>query len=264
MGHVTGRSDYVDDIAARRTMLELWPVMSPHARAKIIRRDATKARAVPGVVSVLMAEDIPGENNVGVTRHDEPLFAQDEACYHGHIVAVVIAESLTIARAAAAQVDVEYEPLTPVISLTTARELGSFHTEPRVLQRGQCDAALNAAPHQIAGEFSFGGQEHFYLETHAAWAEVGDEGDVLIMSSTQHPSEIQAIVSEILHLPRNKIVVQAPRMGGGFGGKETQGNTPAALVALAAMKTRRPVRVQFDRDVDMVLTGKTASILLEV
>jgi xanthine dehydrogenase molybdopterin-binding subunit B len=115
---------------------------------------------------------------------------------------------------------------------------------------------LAAAPHRVAGEIAFGGQEQFYLETQAAWAEPGDDGDVFICSSTQHPSEIQAIVSEVLDVPRHKVVVQAPRMGGGFGGKETQGNTPAALVALAAVRTGRAVRVQFDRDVDLALTGK--------
>lgn len=256
VGHVTGRAQYVDDIAVRRPMLELWPVTSPHARAKIVRRDATKARALRGVVAVLMAEDIPGTNNVGVSRHDEPLFAQGEVSYHGHIVAVVVAESVAIAREAAALVVVEYEALEPIISIAAANEQASYHTEPRVLQRGDCAAALKAAPRTLVGEFSFGGQEHFYLETQAAWAEPGDEGDVMIMSSTQHPSEIQAIVAEVLALPRNKVVVQTPRMGGGFGGKETQGNTPAALVALAAMKTGRAVRVQFDRDVDMILTGK--------
>jgi xanthine dehydrogenase molybdopterin-binding subunit B len=151
---------------------------------------------------------------------------------------------------------VEYAPLPPVVSIEAAMAAGSYHTEPRILQRGDCTGALASAPRKLVGEFSFGGQEHFYLETQAAFAEAGDDGDVTIVSSTQHPSEIQTIVSEVLHLPRNKIVVQAPRMGGGFGGKETQGNTPAALVALAALKTGQPVRIQFDRDVDMVLTGK--------
>src|SRR5207253_2201465 len=114
--------------------------------------------------------------------------------------------------------------------------------------RGDVSGGMAAAENRLTGEFSFGGQEHFYLETHAAWAEWGDAGDLFISSSTQHPSEIQAIVSEVLHVPRNEIVVQAPRMGGGFGGKETQGNTPAALVALAAQKTGCPVRLQWDRD----------------
>ncbi len=256
VGHVTGRAQYVEDGALRRPMLEMWPVMAPHARARIVRRDATKARGMQGVAAVLMAEDVPGENNVGVSRHDEPLFAKDEVCFHGHIVAVVVGETLEVCRAAAAAVEVEYEPLTPVLTVERAIAAGSFHTEPHVLRRGDAEAALAGAPRKVAGEFSFGGQEHFYLETHAAWAEAGDEGDVTIMSSTQHPSEIQAIVSEVLGRPRNKIVVKTPRMGGGFGGKETQGNTPAALAALAAVKTGRPVRVQFDRDVDMMLTGK--------
>ena len=256
VGHVTGRAQYVDDTAQRRPMLEVWPVMSPHARAKILRRDATKARAMAGVAAVLLAEDVPGENNVGVSRHDETLFAKDEVCYHGHIVAVVVGETLEVCRAAAGLVEVEYEPLEPVVSIEQAVTRESFHTELRVLARGDAAAEVAKAPRKIAGEFSFGGQEHFYLETQAAWAEPGDEGDVTIASSTQHPSEIQAIVSEVLALPRNKIVVRAPRMGGGFGGKETQGNTPAALVALAALKTGKPVRVQFDRDVDMALTGK--------
>ncbi|HVS53553.1 MAG TPA: xanthine dehydrogenase molybdopterin binding subunit [Opitutaceae bacterium] len=256
IGHVTGRAQYADDVAQWRPMLEVWPVMAPHARAKILRRDADGALAMPGVVAVLMAEDVPGLNNVGVSRHDEPLFAADEVRYHGHIVALVVGETLAACRAAAALVEVDYEPLPPVLTIAEAIAQQSFHNEPRVMRRGDCATALATAPRRMTGEFSFGGQEHFYLETQAAWAECGDEGDVRICSSTQHPSEIQTIVSEVLALPRNKIVVQAPRMGGGFGGKETQGNTPAALVALAALKTGRPVRVQFDRDVDMALTGK--------
>lgn len=256
VGHVTGRARYTDDIAQRRPMLELWPVMAPHARAKILRRDATKARALPGVVAVLLAEDVPGHNNVGTARHDEPLFAADEVLYHSQIVAVVIGETLAACRAAAALVEVEYEVLTPIVKVTDAIAQGSYHSDPHILKRGDCAQALAAAPRRLAGEFAFGGQEHFYLETHAAWAERDDEGGVRIVSSTQHPSEIQAIVSEVLHLPRHRIVVEAPRMGGGFGGKETQGNAPAALVALATLKTGRPVRVQFDRDVDMMLTGK--------
>ena len=133
---------------------------------------------------------------------------------------------------------------------------GSFHTEPHTLKRGDCDTALAAAPHRLEGEFLSGGQEHFYLETHAAWAEPGEAGTLFVSSSTQHPSEIQTILSEVLAVPRNKIVVQAPRMGGAFGGKEVQGNTFGALVALAAVRTGRPVRMQLDRDLDMMITGK--------
>jgi xanthine dehydrogenase molybdopterin binding subunit len=203
-----------------------------------------------------MAEDIPGENNTGPVRHDEPLLAKEEISFHGQVVAWVVGESLAACRAAAALVEVDYEPLPPVIGLPAALAQGSYHTEPHVLARGDAAAALAAAPEKIEGEFEFGGQEHFYLETHAAWAEAGEDGTVLVNSSTQHPSEIQAIVAEVLHVVRHKVVVQAPRMGGGFGGKETQGNGWAALVALAAVKTGRPVRVQLDRDLDMKLTGK--------
>jgi len=256
VGHVTGRAHYVDDIAQRRPMLEVWPVMAPHARAKIKRRDANGALALPGVVAVLMAEDVPGQNNVGVSRHDEPLFAADEVLYHGHIVALVVGESVAACRTAAALIEVEYEPLPAVLTIAEAIARESFHNPPRVMTRGDCSAAMTSAARRLRGEFSFGGQEHFYLETHAAWAEAGEDDAVTIHSSTQHPSEIQTIVSEVLHLPRHKVVVQAPRMGGGFGGKETQGNAFAVIVALAASKTGRPVRVQLDRDVDMRLTGK--------
>ncbi len=256
VGHVTGRALYVDDTAQRRPMLELWPVGSPHAHARIKRRDATRARALPGVAAVLLAEDIPGANNTGPVRHDEPLLADKEVRFHGQMVAMVVGESLQVCRAAAALVEVEYEPLPAVIGLSAAMAQGSYHTEPHVLTRGEAAAALAAAPLKFDGTFECGGQEHFYLETQAAWAEAGEDGTVTINSSTQHPSEIQAIVCEVLGLARHKVVVQAPRMGGGFGGKETQGNAFAALVALAAVKTGRPVRVQLDRDLDMKLTGK--------
>ncbi len=256
VGHVTGRAMYVDDTAQRRKMLEVWPVCAPHARAKILRRDATAARTARGVAAVLLAEDIPGENNTGPVRHDEPLLAADEVLFHGQIVAMVIGESLAACRAAAALVEVDYEPLPAVIGLAVAMAQDSYHTDSHVLKRGEVDAVLQTAPESFSGEFEFGGQEHFYLETQAAWAEAGEDGTVTVHSSTQHPSEIQAIVSEVLHLPRNKVVVQAPRMGGGFGGKETQGNAFAALVSLAAVKTGRPVRIQLDRDLDMKLTGK--------
>jgi xanthine dehydrogenase molybdopterin binding subunit/xanthine dehydrogenase small subunit len=256
VGHVTGRALYVDDTAQRRKMLDCWPVCAPHARAKILRRDATKARQAPGIHAVLLAEDIPGENNTGPVRHDEPLLAQDEILFHGQMVAWVVGESLAACRAAAALVEVDYEPLAPIIGLPAAIAAASYHTEPHTLKRGDVATALATAPARLEGEFEFGGQEHFYLETHAAWAEAGEEGAVLVNSSTQHPSEIQAIVAEVLHVARHKVVVQSPRMGGGFGGKETQGNAFAALVALGAVKAGRPVRVQLDRDLDMKLTGK--------
>src|SRR5206468_10216416 len=131
---------------------------------------------------------------------DETLLAADEVRYDGHIVALVVGETIAACRTAAALVEVEYEPRVAILTIGEAIAQGSFHSEPRKMRRGDCSAALAAAPHRLEGSFGFGGQEHFYLETHAAWAEPGDDGDVQIFSSTQHPSEIQAIVSEVLHI----------------------------------------------------------------
>jgi xanthine dehydrogenase molybdopterin binding subunit/xanthine dehydrogenase small subunit len=257
VGHVTGRARYVDDEAHRRgPMLELWPVMSPHAHAKILRRDGSKASAMPGVHAVLFAEDIPGMNDVGAVRHDETLLAKDEVLFHGHMVAVVVADSYELARAAAEKVEIEWEPLPAILSMEDAIAKDSFHTPESRIARSDAKAAIANAPQKLAGVFECGGQEHFYLEAQAAWAEPGEDGDVFVSSSTQHPSEIQTVVAHVLDVPRNKVTVQSPRMGGGFGGKETQGNGWAALVALAATRMHRPVRVMLDRDLDMILTGK--------
>ncbi|NPC47696.1 xanthine dehydrogenase molybdopterin binding subunit, partial [Corallococcus exiguus] len=256
LGHVTGSAQYVDDLAQRQPMLTVWPVLSPHAHARILRRDASAALKVPGVVKVLLAEDIPGMNDTGPIRHDEPLLAKDEVLFHAQVVALVVGETPEACREGARQVVVDYEPLPAVLTLTEALKQGSFHTDPHIIRRGDVDSALASSPNRLAGELTMGGQEHFYLETHAAFAEVGDDGDVTVTSSTQHPSEVQAIISHVLHMPRSRVVVKAPRMGGGFGGKETQGNAPAALVALAAVHTGRPVKWMLDRDLDMVVTGK--------
>jgi xanthine dehydrogenase molybdopterin binding subunit/xanthine dehydrogenase small subunit len=256
IGHVTGGALYVDDVARRRDMLEIWPVMSPHAHASVISIDIAEAAREPGVVCVLTAKDVPGMNDVGAVRHDEPLFAETEVLYHGQVVALVVGASADLCRRAAAKVKVVYEPRPAILGAREAVEKQSFHTQPHVIKRGDCDAALATSPNRLAGDLEIGGQEHFYLEAHAAWAEGGEDGEMFVSSSTQHPTEVQAVVAHVLDLPRNKVTVQSPRMGGGFGGKETQGNAWAALVALAAVRTQRPVRVQLDRDIDMQITGK--------
>ena len=256
VGHVTGAARYVEDAALRRSTLVVGLVRSPHAHAVITRRDASRARALPGIAAVLLAEDIPGHNNTGPIRHDEPLLATDEVSFHGQVVGIVVGESAAVCRAAVALVEVDYVPRTPIIGIRAALAADSFHSAPHRLRRGDCTAALAAAPQRFSGEFELGGQEHFYLETQGAWAEPGEDGTVTVHSSTQHPSEVQAIVAEVLGCPRNRVVALSPRMGGGFGGKETQGNFVAAAVALAAIRTGRPVRLQLDRDDDMALTGK--------
>ncbi len=252
--HVTGEAIYADDQTPLRPMLEVWPVCSPHARAKILKRDATAARKMSGIKAVLMAEDVPGHNDTG-TKNDEPLFADKEVLFHEQIVALIVGETQEACRAAAAKVLVEYEPLAPILTLKQALAEKSFHNESNFIRRGDIERGLSDAPLSLEGEFELGGQEHFYLETNAAWAERGEDGSMFVVSSTQHPSEVQTVVAHVLHQPINKVVVQCPRMGGGFGGKETQAAIPAALAALASHHTGKPVRVRFNRDQDMAITG---------
>ncbi|MFL6521236.1 MAG: xanthine dehydrogenase molybdopterin binding subunit [Chthoniobacterales bacterium] len=254
--HVTGEAIYVDDVAQSQSMLEVWPVCSPHAHAKILRRDVSAARVMPGISAVLLAEDIPGLNDVGAVRHDEILLADTEVLYHGHIVALVVGETQELCRAAAAKIIVDFEPLPAIFTIEEAIDAGSFHSDPHFIRRGDVSSALATAEKILEGEMSLGGQDHFYLETNAAWAETGEDGTVFISSSTQHPSEVQHIVAHLLDLPMHSVVVECPRMGGGFGGKETQAAMLASLAALAATKTGRKVRVRFNRDQDMMITGK--------
>jgi xanthine dehydrogenase molybdopterin binding subunit/xanthine dehydrogenase small subunit len=251
--HVTGEAVYTDDQPVGA--LEVWPVCSPHAHARILHRDATAARAMPGVHAVLLAEDVPGENNVGGVKHDEILLADKMVWFHGQIVALVVGQSQEACRAAAEKLVVEYEPLPPILTLEQALAARSFHNTPNYIRRGKVGAALAESPMTLTGVFELQGQEHFYLETQAAWARPGEDGAVFVSSSTQHPSEVQAVVAHLLSNPANKVVVQSLRMGGGFGGKETQAATPAALAALAAHHTGHPVRVRWNRDQDMMLTG---------
>ncbi len=254
--HVSGRALYVDDAIPLRERLEVWPVCAPHARAKILRRDAARARVLPGVKAVLLAEDIPGLNDTGTVRHDEPLLATNEVFYHGQLVALVVGENQDRCRRAAEALQIEYEPLPAILSVADAISANSFHTEPNYIRRGDAQRAINEAPFRLADAFFLGGQDHFYLETQAAYAQPGEDGSMFIESSTQHPSEIQHVVGHLLGVPSNHVVVEALRMGGAFGGKETQGVINAGLAALAAFHTGQPVRVRWNRDQDMMITGK--------
>jgi xanthine dehydrogenase large subunit len=253
--HVTGQAQYTDDISARMPgVLHAWPVQAQHAHATVKAIDATAAREVPGVVRVLTVDDVPGLNDSGI-KDDEPLFPA-EVMYFGQAVCWVLGETLEAARLGAAAVIVEYEPLASIISVTDAIAAGSFQGAARTVQRGDADAALATAPHVFDGEISFGGQEHFYLETQAALAYYDEAGQLFIQSSTQHPSEAQEIVAHVLALHNSDITVQSLRMGGGFGGKEMQSHGYAAIAALGAMLTGRRVRVRLNRTQDMTMTGK--------
>jgi xanthine dehydrogenase large subunit len=237
-------------------MLSTWPVMAPHARARITRLDVSGAYGVSGVVTVLGAEDVPGENDSSPHTHDEPLFPGDVR-YWGQPVAWVVGETETAARLGAAEVVVDYEPLEALLSLEAAIEQRSFHTpEGLKIARGEAEEALERADYKLSGEVFMGGQDHFYLEPQTSWALPEEDGSVHVHASTQHPTETQTIVARVLGLAKNRVVVTCPRMGGGFGGKESQANAVAAIAALAAHKTGRPVRIRFKRDQDMIITGK--------
>jgi xanthine dehydrogenase large subunit len=254
-GHVTGEALYTDDLAARFPgLLHAWPVCSPHAHARVLAVDSAAALASAGVVRVLAADDVPGEGDTGANRHDEPLFPA-EVMFHRQPVAWVLAETLEAARLGAEQVAVLYEPLPAILTIADALEAGSYLTEPLRLSSGDI-AALDQSPVRIEGELHIGGQEHFYLETQAAIAWTDESDGIFVYSSTQHPSETQDVVARVLGLPRHRVTVECLRMGGAFGGKEVQASAWAAVAALGARTTGRPVRVRLPRELDMALTGK--------
>lgn len=253
--HVTGEALYTHDLATRdKSALHAWPIQSPHAHARITSLKTDKARAVPGVVDVLTADDVPGVNDAGV-KHDEPLFPS-EAMYFGHAICWVIGETTEAARLGSEAVEVEYEPLSSVVTLVEAIEAESFQGPQHVMTRGESRPALEDSAHRFSGTFEFGGQEHFYLETHASFARVDEGGQVLVNCSTQHPTETQEIVAHVMGLSNHDVTVQSLRMGGAFGGKEMQPHGFAAIAALAAVRTGRPVSLRLTRTQDITMTGK--------
>jgi xanthine dehydrogenase large subunit len=252
--HATGHAMYTDDLAGRTAgVLTAWPVQSTSAHARV-SVDVTAAHRVPGVVRVLTAADVPGVNDAGV-KHDEPLFPS-EAMYHGHALAWVLGETPEAARRGAEAVAVTYEPLPSIVTVTEAIAAGSYQGAERTVSRGDAAGALAEAAVVLEGVTAFGGQEHFYLETHASLAHVDSEGQVFVESSTQHPSETQEIVAHVLGIPSHRVTVQALRMGGAFGGKEMQPHGLAAVAALGSRLTGRPVRVRLTRTQDITMTGK--------
>ncbi len=255
-GHVTGHAKYVDDLWPLVTgVVHLWPVNVPHAHARVLGIDTARALAAPGVLTVLTAADVPGENDIGPARRDEPLFPS-EINFHSQAVAWVVAESEKEARAAAKLCEVQVEVLPAICSIREAIAAGSFLTEPERMARGDVPRALGRGPGRLSGEIFVGGQEHFYLETQAALASIDEAGALFVQSSTQHPSETQDVIGRVLGLPRHSVNVQCLRMGGAFGGKEVQANAWAALAALAAYRLLRPARLRLSREQDMLLTGK--------
>ncbi|MCX4718596.1 xanthine dehydrogenase molybdopterin binding subunit [Streptomyces virginiae] len=253
--HVTGAALYTDDLVYRtKDTLHAYPVQVMKTRGRITALRTEPALAVPGVVRVLTVADVPGVNDAGM-KHDEPLFP-DEVMFHGHAVAWVLGETLEAARLGAAAVEVELDELPSVITLKEAIAAESFHGARPLMVTGDIDAGFADSTHVFSGEFQFSDQEHFYLETHAALAYIDEAEQVFIQSSTQHPSETQEIVAHVLGLHSHEVTVQCLRMGGGFGGKEMQPHGFAAIAALGAKLTGRPVRVRLNRTQDLTMSGK--------
>jgi xanthine dehydrogenase large subunit len=253
--HVTGTALYTQDLTSRTPgTVHAWPVQAPHAHARITGLRVAAAYEVPGVVRVLTAEDVPGLNDAG-ENHDEPLFPT-EVMFHGHAICWVLGETLEAARQGAAVIQADYDPLPALVTVRDAVEAGSYLGRHRTVSRGHAAAALEAAAYRFSGELEIGGQEHFYLETQAALALVDENGQVFVQSSTQHPSETQDIVARVLAVPAHLVTVQCLRMGGGFGGKEFQPHGLAAIAALGAVLTGRPVSLRLNRTQDITMTGK--------
>lgn len=253
--HVTGAAEFTDDLVSRYgNLLHAYPVQATRNHARVTNLDLTDAKSVPGVVSIIGPDDIPGLNDSGV-KNDEPLMSLDIKHY-GQVICWVLAESLEAARLGAESVKCDYIEHPSILTLAEAISKESFQGTSRTLRRGDAVGGLAGAAHVFQGELDIGGQEHFYLETQASIAYIDEGGSVFVHSSTQHPTHNQKVIAQILNVPSHRIVVQSLRMGGAFGGKETQGASFAAVAALGAVVTGRPVRVRLTRAQDMSLTGK--------
>lgn len=254
--HVTGEAVYVDDILVNEQLLVGKVVYSPHAHARIRSIDLSVARAIPGVHAVLTFKDIPGHNQMGPVIKDEPCLAEEEVTFVGQALVLIAAETEKLCRDAERHMKIEYEPLDAVLDIESAIERGELLGPPRTMERGDVDAALRASPRVIEGELQTGAQEHWYLESQVCLCVPGEDRDMHVYSSTQNPSETQAIIAEVLGRKKHEIVVEVRRMGGAFGGKETQANHVASWAALLSARTRRPVKIRLFRDHDMIMTGK--------
>ncbi|HEX4926051.1 MAG TPA: molybdopterin cofactor-binding domain-containing protein [Bdellovibrionales bacterium] len=252
--HVTGRSEYVDDRPYMRGELCVHVVYSTEARASFTL-DIAAALEAPGVAGVLTAEDV-ADNHWGSIFQDQPVLAATEVNFAGEPIALVAADSFTRAREAAALIKIKYTPLPAIMSIDEAKAAGSFIGNHRKIERGDVEAALSRAPRTLKGRIQLRGADHFYLESQVAAAYPHEDGQFEIHSSTQHPTEVQHVVAHALGVPQNKIVCQVKRMGGAFGGKESQAAPIAAFAALAAKKFQRPARVVLTKDDDMIMTGK--------
>ncbi|TGN54797.1 xanthine dehydrogenase molybdopterin binding subunit [Paracoccus liaowanqingii] len=263
--HVTGRADYTDDLTEPTGTIHAYLGLSGCAHGRITGSDFSDVLAQPGVLGVLTAADLPGVNDVSPNgKNDDPIFAEGVVQFWGQPVFAVVAETRDQARRAAHRARITYDPLPHALDPIAARDAGmGYVTDPLTLRRGDAPAALARAPHRIEGRFAIGGQDHFYLEGQIALAIPGEDDDVALHVSTQHPSEVQHMVAHVLNVPSHSVVVNVRRMGGGFGGKETQMNLFACVAAVAAKRWNRAVKIRPDRDDDMMATGKRHDFVVD-
>jgi xanthine dehydrogenase large subunit len=261
--HVTGTAPYLDDIPEQRGTLHGAFALSAVAHGRLLSLDVAAARAYAGVAAVLTAADIPGRNNAGPSAEDDPLLASGLISFHGQALALVLADTLEAARRAARLVQATVDTLPALLTVDEAKAAESWVLPPVRVSRGDAAAALASSPHRLSGTARVGGQEHFYLEGQGAYALPREGQGMHVHSSTQHPTEMQHLVAELLGWEAHQVSVECRRMGGGFGGKESQSGQVACAAALGAWKTGRPVKVRLDRDDDMVLTGKRHDFLIE-
>ena len=254
--HVSGESVYINDMKSSEAALKGHLVYSTKAHAKIKSLNCFKAKALEGVVCILSHKDIPGENQMGAIAKDEACLIDDEVNFIGAPIALIAAKDLETAYKAAQLIEIEYEELPAILGLEQAMEEGEHFQAVRKIEEGNWQEEIQNAPHQLIGELRSGGQEHWYLETQTALAIPREGKEIMIYSSTQHPDETQAVVAEVLGISRNLVEVEVKRMGGAFGGKETQANHIAAWAALLAQHCQQAVEIHFSRDIDQLTTGK--------
>ena len=254
--HVTGESVFIGDIPVNGQLLTGRVVYSKQAHAILKNINISKALQVKGVKCILTARDIPGENQMGPVVSDEPCLAEKEVFFVGQAIALIAADDEAAAVEAERLINIEYEPLPVILDIESAMAANNALAPQRKIVRGSPDEVMALAPHVFTGELKTGAQEHWYLETQSALAVPGEGKEMMMHSSTQNPAETQAIVAEVLGITKNEVEVEVKRIGGAFGGKETQGNHVAAWSALLAHASRQPVRIQLCRDADQIMTGK--------
>ena len=261
--HVTGEAVYIDDIIVDDRLLTGYVVYSKYANAKIKSFDLNAAKKIPGVHAILSYEDIPGQNQMGPVIKDEPCLAENKVSFIGQAIFLIAADHEDICRQAEKKIKIIYDTKSPILTIEEAQKKGHLLGPERKINRGNFEGAITKSAEIISGEIKTGAQEHWYLETQACLSVPGEKNELLVYSSTQHPSETQTLIADVLGIPRNEVVVEVRRMGGAFGGKETQANHTACWSALLCQATGQPVKIRLFRDDDQKITGKRHPFLIK-